>query len=158
MEDGTPPPDFGLGSDSGPLKLRAIDNEDLAVLAAFLQDAIANVSEMAYLPDDRRFVLAVCRFRWEHALDENPQKVFERVSCAITVEGVDEPKYRGFDLKERNRTMPLLTVTYDGASVLLTLGGDAALKLPVSNLDLRIEDFGECWPTKQKPEHGNISL
>jgi hypothetical protein len=158
MEDGTPPPDFGLGSDAGPLKLRAIDHEDLAVLAAFLQDAIANVSEMAYLPDDKRFVLAVCRFRWERVFDENPETVFERVSCAITVQGVEDPKYRGFDVKERNRTMPLLTVTYDGGSVLLTFGGDAALKLPVSSLDLRIEDFGECWPTTQKPEHGNIAL
>ena len=80
------------------------------------------------------------------------------MSCAVTIEGVDDPKYRGFGLKERNRTMPLLTVTYDGAAVLLTFGGDAALKLPVSGLDLRIEDFGECWPTKQKPEHGNIPL
>lgn len=158
MEDGTPPPEAGLGSESGPLKLRAIDTEDLAVLAAFLQDAIANVSEMAYLPEDGKFVLAVCRFRWEKALSETPERVFERVSCAVTVDRVEDPKYRGFDLKERNRTMPLLTVTYDGASVLLTFGGDAALKLPVSSLDLRIEDFGECWPTKQKPEHGNIPL
>ena len=156
MEDGAPPPD--QGSEANPLKLRAIDTEDLAVLAAFLQDAIANVSEMAYLPDDRKFVLAVCRFRWERALSETPEEIFERVSCAVTIEGVDDPKYRGFGLKERNRTMPLLTVTYDGAAVLLTFGGDAALKLPVSGLDLRIEDFGECWPTKQKPEHGNIPL
>src|SRR5882757_7642186 len=133
MEDGAPPPD--QGSEAGRLKLRAIDTDDLAVLAAFLQDAIANVSEMAYLPDDRKFVLAVCRFRWERALSETPEEIFERVSCAVTIEGVDDPKYRGFGLKERNRTMPLLTVTYDGAAVLLTFGGDAALKLPVSGLD-----------------------
>ena len=158
MEDGAPPPMPDQGSEAGPLKLRAIDTEDLAVLAAFLQDAIANVSEMAYLPEERRFVLAVCRFRWERALSETPEEVFERVSCAVTIEEVEDPKYRGFDLKERNRTMPLLTVTFDGAAVLLTFGGDAALKLPVSGLDLRIEDFGECWPTKQKPEHGNIPL
>jgi hypothetical protein len=156
VEDGAPTPE--QGSESGSLKLRAIDIEDLAVLAAFLQDAIANVSEMAYLPDDRRFVLAVCRFRWERALSDTPEEVFERVSCAITVEGVDDPKYRGFSLKERNRTMPLLTVTYDDTAVILTFGGDAAVKLPVAGLDLRIEDFGECWPTKQKPEHGNIPL
>jgi hypothetical protein len=43
----------------------------------------------------------------------------------------------------------------DGA-VMLTFGGDAAVRLPISALDVRIEDFGECWPTKTKPEHGNI--
>ncbi len=139
------------------LKLRAIDDEDLAVLAAFLQDAIVSVSEMAYLPEERRFALAVCRFRWERAVAENPEDlpedVFERVSCAVVIDGVREPKYRGFSLKERNRLMPLLTATYEDGAVIMTFGGGAALKLVVENLDFRMEDFGACWPTRQKPEH-----
>ncbi len=134
------------------IKLRAIDQEDLAVLAAFVQDAIVSVSDMAYLPDERRFVIAVCRFRWERAV-ENFEEVFERVTCAITIDHVQQPRYRGFSLKERSRLMPLLTVTYEDGAVLLTFGGDAALKLPVDRLDLRIEDFGQCWPTRQKPKH-----
>jgi hypothetical protein len=138
-----------------PLKLRAIDKQDLAVLAAFLQDAIANVSEMAYLPESRQFVLVVCRFRWERVVAGDIGDIFERVSCAVTIDGVDEPKYRGFSLKERSRLMPLLTVTFEDGAVLLTFGGNAALKLAVDALDLRIEDFGSCWPTKQKPEHEN---
>ena len=140
-----------------PLKLRAVDTHDLAVLSAFLQDSIVNVSEMAYLPEQRLFALAVCRFRWERAVTENPEEVFERVSCAVTIQDVDIPKYRGFSLKERSRTMPLLAMTFDEGHVTLTFGGDAAVRLPVAALDLRIEDFGECWPTKTKPEHGNIT-
>jgi len=140
-----------------PLKLRAVDIQDLAVLAAFLQDAIANVSEMAYLPEQRMFALAVCRFRWERAVSATPEDVFERVSCAVTINDADMPKYRGFSLKERSRTMPLLTLTFDDDAVTLTFGGDAAVKLPVKGLDVRIEDIGECWPTKTRPEHGNIA-
>jgi hypothetical protein len=139
------------------LKLRAIDDEDLAVLAAFLQDAIVSVSEMAYLPQESRFALAVCRFRWEAAVgekpDDLPEDVFERVTCAVTIDAVREPKYRGFSLKERTRLMPLLTATYEDGAVLLTFGGGAALKLAVDRLDFRMEDFGVCWPTRQKPEH-----
>jgi hypothetical protein len=141
-----------------PLKLRAIDIQDLAVVSAFLQDSIANVSEMAYLPEQRLFVLAVCRFRWERAVSASPEQIFERVSCAITINDVDTPKYRGFSLKDRNRTMPLLAITFDDDVVTLTFGGDAAVRLPVTGLDLRVEDFGKCWPTKTKPEHGNIPL
>ncbi len=137
------------------LKLRAIDVEDLAVLAAFLQDAIADVSEMAYLPEERRFAMVVCRFRWERAVKAQPDEVFERVSCAITIEAADPPQYRGFSLKDRSLVMPLLTVIYHDHAVLLTFGGGAALRVPVDALDLRMEDFGSCWPTKQKPEHGN---
>ena len=141
-----------------PLKLRAIDIQDLAVVSAFLQDSIANVSEMAYLPEQRLFVLAVCRFRWERAISASPEQIFERVSCAITVNDVDTPKYRGFSLKDRHRTMPLLAITFEDDVVTLTFGGDAAVRLPVTSLDLRAEDFGKCWPTKTKPEHGNIPL
>ena len=150
--------DDSPGAEGQPLKLRAVDTQDLAVLAAFLQDSIANVSEMAYLPEKRVFALAVCRFRWERAVSATPEEVFERVSCAITISDVDMPKYRGFSLKERSRTMPLLTLTFDDNAVTLTFGGDAAIKLPVTGLDLRIEDIGECWPTKTKPEHGNTAL
>jgi hypothetical protein len=141
-----------------PLKLRAIDIQDLAVVSAFLQDSIANVSEMAYLPEQRLFVLAVCRFRWERAVSASPEQIFERVSCAITINDVDTPKYRGFSLKDRHRTMPLLAITFDDSEVTLTFGGEAAVRLPVGDLEVRVEDFGKCWPTKTKPEHGNIPL
>ena len=139
------------------LKLRAVDAEDLAVLAAFLQDAIVNVSEMAFLPEERRFVMIVRRFRWERVVQGPPDDIFERVSCAISIEGVDQPKYRGFSIKERGLLMPLLTATFEDGAVILTFGGGAALKLAVDRLDLRIEDFGACWPTRQMPRHGTIA-
>ncbi len=151
-DDAAPDPD------DAPLKLRAVDQEDLAVLAAFLQDAIANVSEMAYLPEQRLFALAVCRFRWEKVLTATPEDVFERVSCAVTISGADVPKYRGFSLKDRSLTMPMLTMTFDDEAVTLTFGGDAAVRLPVSSLEVPIEDFGKCWPTRTKPEHEDIPL
>jgi hypothetical protein len=154
MADDSPAPVPG----EEPLKLRAVDAQDLAVVSAFLQDSIANVSEMAYLPEQRLFALAVCRFRWERAVTPAPETIFERVSCAVTIRDADTPKYRGFELKERHRTMPLLAITYDGDEVMLTFAGDAAIRLSVDSLDLRAEDFGECWPTKTKPEHGNTPL
>ena len=135
------------------LKLRAIDDEDLAVLAAFLQDSIACVGEMAYLPEARQFVLVVSRFCWERAVRDNTERLYERVECAITLEGVDEPQFRGFRLRERSRLMPLLTLGWYEGAVMLTFGGGAALRLKAAKLDLRMEDFGPCWPTRYKPEH-----
>ena len=136
------------------LKLRALDDDDLAVLAAFLQDSIACVGEMAYLPEERRFVLAVCRFRWEQAVKPQQEAVFERVECVVTAEGVAKPKYRGFNLRERSRLMPILTVRWQGDGLEITFGGGAALRLEAGALDLRMEDIGSCWPTRHKPEHG----
>ena len=48
-----------------PLKLRARDREDFAVVSAVLQDALVPVVDMAWLPQESRFALVANRFRWE---------------------------------------------------------------------------------------------
>ena len=52
-----------------PLKLCAFDEEDLAVLSAHSQDAVLKVGDMVYLPQERRFAVAMNRFIWEKAAD-----------------------------------------------------------------------------------------
>ncbi|MGH6948407.1 MAG: DUF2948 family protein [Kiloniellales bacterium] len=47
------------------LKLRAQDEEDLAVISACLQDALVPLSNIAWLKGEQRFVLVANRFRWE---------------------------------------------------------------------------------------------
>lgn len=51
--------------DVPPLKLRAQDAEDLAVMSAQLQDAVVPVVDLAFLPEDELFVMIVNRFRWD---------------------------------------------------------------------------------------------
>jgi hypothetical protein len=48
-----------------PLKLRAYDREDFAVVSAVLQDALVPVIDMAWLAEEQRFALVANRFRWE---------------------------------------------------------------------------------------------
>jgi hypothetical protein len=48
-----------------PLKLRARDLDDMAVIAAMLQDAVVRPAEMTYLAQEKRFVMVLSRFRWE---------------------------------------------------------------------------------------------
>jgi hypothetical protein len=47
------------------LKLRARDLDDMAVMAAMLQDAVVRPAEMAYQAREKRFVMVISRFRWE---------------------------------------------------------------------------------------------
>ena len=57
-----------MPDDSGaPLKLRAEDADDLAVISACLQDALVAVRDLAFVPQDRTFLMAANRFRWEGA-------------------------------------------------------------------------------------------
>jgi hypothetical protein len=50
---------------SDPLKLRARDLEDMAVIASVLQDALVPLRDVAFLKREKRFVMVVNRFRWE---------------------------------------------------------------------------------------------
>ena len=51
------------------LRLKAVDGDDLSVIAACLQDALIPLSEMAYLADEQRFLAAFTRFRRECLAD-----------------------------------------------------------------------------------------
>ena len=47
------------------LKLLAVDNEDLDIVSAHIQDAVVRVGDMGYAKTDRRFVMLMNRYAWE---------------------------------------------------------------------------------------------
>ena len=50
-----------------PLKLIALDADDLSVISAHLQDAVLKRGDIVWLPAEKRFALALRRFDWEGA-------------------------------------------------------------------------------------------
>lgn len=149
---------------AGPLKLRAEDAEDLGVVSACLQDAIVPIGEMCFLPDERRFVLVVNRFRWEACgppgltpLDSADTvedcTVFERTHCAIRIEGVEAARCRGLDLRDRGQILELLAIAAEASGVVLHFAGGACIRLEASIWRCVVEDIGEPWPTTHKPRH-----
>lgn len=158
-----------------PLKLSARDAEDLAVIAAFCQDGLVPLSEMAYLEDEKRFVLVLNRFRWDLASesgdvpetkrapstgkdasfrdgdDEGP--VYERVLCGLTFENVTGVRTRAIDLRKREDILAMLTIQVDSGAVILLFAGGGAIKLEVGELRCFLEDFGPSWPTRRRPRH-----
>ena len=142
------------------VKLKAEDAEDLKIVAACLQDAIVSLTDIAYLPDQQRFVMVVNRFKWEVVgPDGRPQggSSFERTFCAVSVLGVTAVRRRGIDLLERGRLLNLLTMTLaeDGLYVLFA-GNDAVVHLVASHWRCLIEDVGVPWPTATLPRHLDI--
>src|SRR5207237_2284427 len=89
--------DFEVPPDAAPLKLRAEDAEDLAVISACLQDALVTVRDLAYVPQERSFLLVANRFRWEIGLRPAlGEAAYERVLCGITFSEVAAVSYSGF--------------------------------------------------------------
>jgi hypothetical protein len=135
-----------------PLKLRAEDEEDLAVVSIILQDALVPIGEMAYLPEEKRFVLVANRFKWEAEPLEGG-KLFERTLIGIAFDQVEAVKIRGFDRADRDRILEVLAVSAQPGAVVFEFSGNDSMRLEVGRILCHLEDIGEPWPTSWRPRH-----
>lgn len=135
------------------LKLRAEDAEDMAFVAACLQDALVPVGDVAYLPGEKRFVLVANRFRWEASGDREPGGLYERVNCGVTFDGVSKVRSKGVDLSKRDQMLDLLTVKLEKGAVLLVFAGGGVIRLDIESLRCDLRDLGQPWPTRWRPHH-----
>jgi hypothetical protein len=134
------------------LKLRAEDEEDLAVLSAFLQDALLPVAEMVYLPEEQRFVLVANRFMWERPpIDRKGHS--ERTLTGIAFDGVTAVHVRGFERGQRDRILQVLAVRSAPGAIIFEFSGADAMRLEVGRILCHLEDIGEPWPTPWRPRH-----
>ena len=139
-----------------PLRLRAIDPEDLPVLASLTQDAIFPASEMAWDRRRRRFALLLNRFRWEDAATRAP----ERVQSVLSFEDVMAVRSQGVDRSDGDLVLSLLSLNWqageDGAGrVQLVLAGDGEVELEVEALEANLRDVTRPYlaPSGQRPGH-----
>ncbi|WP_333715061.1 DUF2948 family protein, partial [Yoonia sp.] len=72
-----------------PLRLKALDTEDLQVLSSLVQDAVFPSAEMRWDRKARRFAILLNRFRWEDvARAQKRGRAVERVQAVLAVEDV----------------------------------------------------------------------
>lgn len=140
------------GVTTKPLKLRAEDADDLAILSAALQDAAVPISDIRYFPEDRRFMLAASRYRWEADRGANAGGG-ERIASALIFDHVTRVRRRGLEQTDGERILALLAMEAGERTVDLHFSGDAAIRLEVEKLACRLDDFGESWPTIFRPDH-----
>jgi hypothetical protein len=142
------------GADS-PLKLRARDAEDLAVVSAMLQDAIVPFGDIAFLPDEKSFVLALNRYRWEQPENDSRQ---ERIHAGLRFDDVERVRYSGLDLKNRSSFLSLLSLEHQPAEkshdrIMLYFSGGGKICLEIKMISCLLSDFGAAWPTQWRPDH-----
>lgn len=97
------------------LNLGALDQVDLRILSACLQDSLISVKDFKYLPTEGRFVGMFNRFCWEiiaHNLPEDQRQVYFRTHSALTIERVARVQHRGLDQGICGDWMHLLCLKY----------------------------------------------
>jgi hypothetical protein len=132
---------------SEPLKLRAGDGDDLAVISAMVQDALVPLADLAYLAEDRRFVLALNRFRWD---EPNPPT---RTHALLTIQQVASVQSRGLNRHQPDLIHNILSLTWADGALEIAFSGGGTVRLAADALDCALEDVGEPWPAAAIPAH-----
>jgi len=152
--------------DQGPLRLQILDDADLRVLGALVQDAVFPITEMTWQPAKRRFAILLNRFRWEDGEEaEKQHRGYERVQALLVVEGVLKVASNGINRRDKGMILSLLDVTFTAAKdpaeapagrLELVLAGDGAIALDVECLDITLSDVTRPYlaPSRAMPDHG----
>ncbi len=141
-----------------PLNIGALDAEDLRVISSLAQDAVFPASEMRWHRRDGRFALLLNRVRWEDA--GAARRAPERVQSVLMFANVMSVASQGVPKGDADTVLSLLQVSFEqtdapSGHVLLTLAGDAAIRLAVEALDVTLKDVTRPYlaPSKKRPSH-----
>lgn len=135
------------------LRLLAQDADDLAVVSAALQDAVAKIGDIAFEPAARRLTIAFNRYRWEAG-----GKASERVRTGLQLAGVLSVKSRKLRRDARSAVVELLAITFEpgeapGGEVVFTFAGGGDLRVGVECIEVVLADVSVPWPTPRTPAH-----
>ncbi len=141
-----------------PLKLIAVDRDDLEIVATHLQDAVVKIGDIHWRPWEKRLVMGLNRFDWECAQCGTPH--FQRRRTALRFERVHACKCRNIDALDRAAVLNLLTIEFlendpPGGNIMFVFSGGAELKLDVECLEAELADLGPVWDTPCCPAHGD---
>jgi hypothetical protein len=139
------------------LKLVALDEDDLQIVSAHLQDAVMKVGDLVYEPAGKRFAFATNRFVWEQK-----RRLFsrsgERRRSIVHFDRVLSAKRMGLDQAREDDVLSLLAVRFflgeaPAGTVELDFSGGAAIRLDVECIEARLTDTGAAWETSSRPAH-----
>lgn len=133
-----------------PMRLIALDDEDLKVISAALQDAVTTIGDIRYEAASRRLTVTLNRYRWEAP--------GERVRAGLQLGGVMAVQSRRLRREARRAVLELLALTFEpgeapGGTVVFTFAGGGDLRAQVECVDAALADLSAPWPTPRTPEH-----
>lgn len=137
--------------------LAAQDAEDLEILSARLQDAVAHVQDLKWLPKAQRFAALFNRFKWENA--EKDGKAL-RVRAGLCFEHVSAAKSHGIRRGNPKSVLSLLAMRFlpagpeePGGIIELVFSGGGTIRLDVECIEATLSDVSGAWAALGTPAH-----
>ncbi|MBV8801231.1 MAG: DUF2948 family protein [Alphaproteobacteria bacterium] len=142
---------------SSSAKLAVQDADDLQIVSARLQDAVARVKDLVWLPKTHRFAALFNRFKWEDAVGGAEGL---RVRAGFHLEHVLSAKSHNIQFTNREAVLSLLAIRFtphgeDGPSGIIefVFSGGGAIRLEVECIEASLVDFSGEWPALGRPSH-----
>ena len=138
------------------LKLAALDEEDLAVISACVQDAVFKTGDARYQQKEALLTIEMNRFVWEKKDAGAP---FERRRAMIGFKQVRAVRAKGVSLSNRDEVHDLLALRFEKNDngpegvVELVLAGGGIIRLDVECIEVQLADVAGSWETRFKPRH-----
>jgi hypothetical protein len=139
------------------LKLLALDNDDLAVISAHIQDSVFKLSDVQYEARRGQFGLQFNRFLWEHSAKADGQNA--RCRSFLCLKRVSAVRSTGINRAETDKVHSLLALRFtqkdDGpdGTLELILSGNGIIALDVECIEAQLADVSGAWDTSSKPQH-----
>lgn len=136
---------FEDGGES-PLRLRALDGDDLTVVAGLCQDAVLTAGDISFRRKTRRAALLLNRIRWEDVDRAKARgRAVERVRSVLVFENALSVRSQGVVPGEADTVLQLLDISFapgtdaDGV-IRLIFAGDGEIEIAVEALEAVLRD------------------
>ncbi len=139
------------------LKLIARTEDDLRVVSAHLQDAIANVSDIANLEKNKIFLMQLNRFMWED-VEKGVFRKNKRIRTILKFENVIKAVSKNISQSKKDKFLDFLTIETNlmpdnNYEMKIVFSGDSVIKVISEVIEVTLDDQGEAWDTKNMPKH-----
>jgi hypothetical protein len=122
-----------------PIKLKAVDDQDLQVFSQFLYESIVLPTEINFEEKNQRFAMAIERFTWEHAKDEG--HLLMQVLSILVVNYVEKVDLK--NISNNYKIKNILSISNIDNNILIMLNDDEIITLKVKKCFCLLEDIGK---------------
>ena len=139
------------------LKLLGKNQEDLKVISAYLQDSILIIKDIAFLKQNRIFIMIVNRFMWED-VEKGIYRQNKRIRCAIKFEGILKVKSKKINQKNKNKRLECLAIECNeilskNNEINFFFAGGGVITLISESIEAVMHDLGVPWNVRHTPKH-----
>ena len=142
------------------LKLIARTEDDLRVVSAHLQDAIANLSDIANLKKNKIFLMQLNRFMWED-VEKGVFRKNKRIRTVLKFENVIKVHSKNVNQSKKDKILDFLTIETNkmpdnNYAMKIVFAGDSVIQVVAEVIEVTLDDQGNAWDTKNMPRHKEL--